>query len=216
MLEGKHTNRLKNIIVSKLHRIVLFCLANKTPPFLSSSLPKPRDGDFLEGLRLCSPEPIIRLQADPAFELSLARLYLSSFKQAPSTPNQELHESHRITEQFGLEVALKITQSQAPTSSPGRDMFQQTRWLRAPSNLAFNTPRKGHPQFLWVTMDQHFTTQAHGFYIICFSPSQKYKVSPECIISKYSLGHTPSKFSVLLCSMFLDQYLQFTQMKVRG
>lgn len=46
MLEGQHTTGWITLTVSKLHCIVLFCLANKTLPFLSSSLPKTRDGCF--------------------------------------------------------------------------------------------------------------------------------------------------------------------------
>jgi len=33
----------------------------------------------------------------------------------------------------------------------GRDIFHQTRLLRAPSNLALNPAREGHPQLLWET-----------------------------------------------------------------
>lgn len=46
MLEGQHTTGWITLTVSKLHCIVLFCLANKTFPFLSSSFPKTRDGVF--------------------------------------------------------------------------------------------------------------------------------------------------------------------------
>ena len=47
----------------------------------------------------------------------------------------------RIIEWFGLEGTLKITQFQPPAMS--RDIFHQTRLLKAPSSLALNPVREG-------------------------------------------------------------------------
>lgn len=87
MLEGQHTTGWITLTVSKLHCIVLFCLAKRHFLFCPPPSPKLEMGVFLEGLRLCSPEQIARISIDPALELPLVMLYLSSFKQAPSTPN---------------------------------------------------------------------------------------------------------------------------------
>jgi len=48
-----------------------------------------------------------------------------------------------------LEGTLKIIWFHPPAMS--RDIFHQTRLLRAPSSLALSTAREGQPQLLWAT-----------------------------------------------------------------
>jgi len=94
---------------------------------------------------------------------------------------------HRITEQFGLEGTLKIIWFQPP--AVGRDIFHQTRLLRAPSNLAFNTAREGAATASLGNLCQCLTTlRVKNFFLIS-----------NLNLPSFSLKTLPRPYQFLIC-----------------
>jgi len=70
-------------------------------------------------------------------------MYFRKGKKPPccGTAAQERSEKHNITECFGLEGTFRGHLAHPLAAS--KDIFNQTRLLRAPSNLALNVSRDG-------------------------------------------------------------------------
>jgi len=73
--------------------------------------------------------------------------------------------NHRIIEWFGWEGTFRGHLAQPPAVS--RDIFNQTRLLRAPSNLALNVSRDGASTTSPGNLYQRFTTlTVNNFFLI--------------------------------------------------
>jgi len=99
---------------------------------------------------------------------------------------------HRITEWFGLEGTIRSSGSNSPAKSRG--IFQETRLLRAPSNLALNTAREGAATTPLGSLCQCFTTlMVKNFILISNLNLPPISLEPfPLVLSLHTLVKSPS------------------------
>jgi len=104
----------------------------------------------------------------------------------------DLLQSHRLIECFGLEGTLKITQSKPPAM--GRDIFHQTKVLRAPSNLALGTADWRAATALLGNLCQGLTTfRVKNFFLISNLNLPSFSLEPfPLVLSLHTLVKSPS------------------------
>jgi len=98
-------------------------------------------------------------------------------------------QTHRIESDTGLggKGPLKAIQSQPP--AVGRDIFNRTRLLRAPSNPAWNVPRDGASTAALGNLDQGFTTlHVKSFFL-----------KSSLTFPSFSLNHYPFSYGYRPC-----------------
>ena len=108
---------------------------------------------------------------------------ISRINEISNNHRLQIKQNHRTIEKFGLEGTFKGHLVQPPAMS--RDIFTQTRLLRAPSNLTFNVSRDGASTTFLGNLFQYFTTlQQKIFFLISSLNLTTFSLKPlPCVLS---------------------------------